>query len=316
MPTRAQSVLIAAVAFGVSPFMSSAAHAELNACGGIFLTSDASCGYRPRNECMTECMTVAVEESCVAEVYDECESSCTTTSSNECENTCTTSCVNDCTTRTTTETPPSCMDLCVADCDSDGDLTTCSDATYKGPCSRCAKHNCNEKCEARCGDDPEPVRVTTQTECMPTCTNACVASCSAKVNTQCQVDCQERTYTTCEQRMVEHCETECEDKGGAIFCDGQFVNAADARECSDEMKAKVDIDVDDIDAALERAGRGIGRAAEDVGEEVDEHVDAECAVTNVGSRSGSGTTTALIGLPMLALALWRLRRRSAAPGRD
>ncbi|HET6333825.1 MAG TPA: hypothetical protein VFG30_11475 [Polyangiales bacterium] len=310
MITRAQSVLFSVIAAtGCWMFAASPASAELSACGGIFLSGDASCGYKPKEECMTECMTVAVEESCVSEVYNECETECTTTASTECESTCTTSCVNNCTTTTTTENPPSCMDLCVADCDSDGGDGACGSATHKGPCGRCQKFNCNKRCEARCGDDPEPAKVTTTTECMPTCTNACMASCTAKVNTQCQVDCQERTYTKCEQKMVQQCETQCEDKGGAIFCDGQFVNAADVHNCADELKVKVKIDID-IDAALDEAGETVDKAARDVSKTVDKNVDTKCSVTNVGSNGTRGTS-ALIALPLIGVALWRSRRRNA-----
>jgi hypothetical protein len=308
MTTRAQSILFSAVAIsGGWLFATSPAHAELEACGGIFVSGDASCGYKPKEECMTECMTVAVEESCVSEVYNSCETECTTTASTECENTCTSSCVNNCTTMTTTETGPTCMDLCLADCDADDD-DSCGRAAHQGPCGRCKKYNCHKRCEARCGDDPEPQKVTTTTECMPTCTNACMASCTAKVNTQCQVDCQERTYTSCEQKMVERCETQCEDKGGAIFCNGQFVNAADVHDCADELKAKVKIDID-IDDALDEAGESVGKAAKDVKKTVDKNVDvdANCAVTNV--RAGRGGMWSLLALPV-GLAFWRARRRA------
>lgn len=308
MLTRAQSVLLSAVAMsGVWSFGSSPAHAELETCGGIFVSGDASCGYRPEEECTTECMTVAVEESCVVEVYNACESSCTTTASADCEASCETTCVDDCTTTTTTTNPPSCMDLCLQDCGDGGG--SCESATHKGACGRCGKFNCQKRCEAKCGDEPEPARVTTVTECMPTCSKACMASCTAKVNTQCQVDCQEKTYTSCEQKMVERCETQCTDKGGAIFCDGQFVNATDVRDCADELEAKVNIDID-IDAALEEAGEDVSKAASDVGKEVDKHVDVDtkCSVTNVGTGS-NGAMWSLLALPA-GLAFWRTRRRA------
>ena len=307
MRTRALSFLFSVAAgAGVWTLGTSPAQADLEACGSIFLSGDAECEYRPKEECMTECMTVAVEESCVAEVYNECETSCTTTASTECESTCTQSCVNDCMTTTVSETGPSCMDLCLADCDDGGNA--CGSSSRKGACGRCQKYNCNKKCEARCGNDPEPMRVKTVTECMPTCTNACSASCTAKVNTQCQVDCQERTYVQCEQRMVERCETECSQKGGAIFCDGQFVNAANAESCADELRLEVDIDID-IEAAIGEAGEDIGDAAEDVGGAIDEKVDEACSVTRV-SAAGSGGAGALIALPLAAAFVWRMRRRS------
>jgi MYXO-CTERM domain-containing protein len=293
-------------------FGSAPAAAELEACGGIFLSGDAGCEYRPKEECMTECKTVAVEQSCVAEVYNECETSCTTTASTECENTCTTSCVDTCTTTSVTTNPPSCIDLCLADCDTDGS-GACGGSKHRGACGRCAKHTCAKKCEARCGDSPEPEKVTTVTECMPTCTEACSASCTAKVNTQCQVDCQERSYVQCEQKMVERCETECTQKGGAIFCDGQFVNASNASSCADELLAKIDIEVDiDIDVDVEEAGNDAADTAGDVGDSVDEKVSDACAVTRVG---GHGAAGGIVALPLLVLALARSRRRRARTGR-
>jgi predicted outer membrane repeat protein len=108
--------------------------------------------------------------------------------------------------------------------------------------------------------------------------------------------------------MVEQCQTSCEDKGGAIFCDGQFVNAADVHDCADEVRLKIKIDID-IDAALDEAGEDVSNAASDVGKEVDKHVDVDtkCSVTNAGT--GRSTGSARIGLPLVALAVWRVRRR-------
>jgi hypothetical protein len=43
---------------GLSLFSASVASAdELEACGGVYLEGDASCEFRPKEECMTECMT-------------------------------------------------------------------------------------------------------------------------------------------------------------------------------------------------------------------------------------------------------------------
>jgi len=196
------------------------------------------------------------------------------------------------------------MDLCLADCDGAGGDDACGRAAHRGPCGRCEKHNCEKRCAAKCGDDPQPKKVTTVTECMPTCTNACSASCTAKANTTCQVDCQERTYTQCEQKMVEHCDTECKDKGGAIFCDGQFVNASDAQSCADELRAKLSIDID-VKASVSAAGNAATKTVDKVGNKIDK----ACTVANVGS-SGSHHPLAALG-SLTALGLWLAKRRRA-----
>jgi hypothetical protein len=267
----------------------SPARAELDACGGIFLSADAGCEYRPKEECMTQCMTVAVEESCVSEEYASCEAGCTTTATEDCQ--------------TTTQTGPSCMDLCLADCD-DNQEDHCGNAAHKGPCGRCEKHNCEKRCQDKCGDDAEqPTKVTTVTECMPTCTNACAASCTAKINTQCQVDCQEKMYTTCEQKMVEQCNTQCKDKGGAIFCNDQFVNADNTQSCADELSAKLKIDID-----IEATANSVGDTAEHAANSVSKKVDKACSVANVGGTSSESALTWVAGALGLALLRVRLRR--------
>lgn len=279
------------------------ARADLEACGNIFLTGNSNCEYRPKEECMTQCMTTAVETACVTQTYHQCETGCTTTASTECETSCTTSCVDSCTTSTTTETAPSCMDLCLQDCDTD-ENSYCGRATHRGPCGRCAKHTCEEKCEQKCGDATQQTKVTSVTECMPTCSNACAASCTAKVNTQCQVDCQDTSYTQCEQQMIQTCQTECKDKGGAIFCDGQFVNAGSAQSCADELDAKINIHID-IEATAKTVGDSVTGAADDVGDEVDK----ACSIAGVGMGAGGGLSALA---PMVALALLGLRRRRSS----
>jgi len=119
-------------------------------------------------------------------------------------------------------------------------------------------------------------------------------------------------YTKCEQKMVERCDTECKDKGGAIFCDGQFVNAADAHDCADELKAKIKIDNRYRRARSRPPAKIFGKAASNVSKQVDKNVDidSKCSVANVGS-SGTRGAGALLALPLLGLAIWRTRRRNA-----
>jgi hypothetical protein len=151
----------------------------------------------------------------------------------------------------------------------------------------------------------------TVTECMPTCTTACGASCTAKANVECQLSCQETSYVECEEKMVEKCETDCKQTGGAIFCDGQFVNADNADSCADELEAEVKIEID-IDAAIdtvEDTADDVGDATSDTADCVDENV---CAVSNVGASHGGGGLFALA--PLAFALLLRLRRRNGASG--
>ena len=42
---------------------------SLQECGGVFIDAGAQCEFQPKEECMTECVTVAVETSCAAKIY-------------------------------------------------------------------------------------------------------------------------------------------------------------------------------------------------------------------------------------------------------
>lgn len=282
--------------------VSSARADSLQECGGVFLEASAQCEFRPKEECMTECVTVAVETSCAAKIYTECESSCTATAETSCEATCTETCNTDC---VAVAEPPNCMGLCRSDCAQacPGD---CADSERKGPCQACCSHNCNDKCEAKCKDAPpapEPM------DCMPTCTTACSGSCTAKANVMCQVSCQTDVYTQCETEMVEKCETDCMTTGGAIFCEGQFMSASDINACADELAAEVDIHVEvmlEVDASVDVDLSGGGKDDDGDG-------DGDSVISCSLSDAGTGTGSLPAALTMLGLAGVLYRRRARNP---
>lgn len=109
--------------------------------------------------------------------------------------------------------------------------------------------------------------------------------------------------------MVEQCDTECETTGGAIFCNGQFLNVADIDDCAAELTAEIDIHVDldiaadvDVDINPPKAS-----TPDDDGDTI-----FNCAFRPIGA---AGSTNA--GLPALGFvaALWAARRlrRSGSP---
>lgn len=134
---------------------------------------------------------------------------------------------------------------------------------------------------------------------MPTCTTACSGSCVAKANVECQVACQTDVYTECETELVKTCETQCEEDGGAIFCDGQFLNAGNAKSCASELKAKLDIDID-VDVDVEGEVEGAIDTTKDKAKSI-------CSVANIGA-SGGGYGFALFGLAGSVLLYVRRRR--------
>jgi len=216
------------------------AQAALDSCGGIFLSADASCEFHKTQDCVETCKTVSVEESCAAQLYTTCDAGCTATASTECTDTCSPVCVDDCTK--SPEPPTSdkiCKDDCIADCN-----TKCEGAKSPECCAKACPYTCNKKCEDRCHDDDQAV------ECTPKCTTACTGTCTSKSNVACQVDCQTTSWEQCKTTTREECTTSCKDKGGAIVCNGEFLNASNLKDCAAELSAKVSIDLNvDVDVA-------------------------------------------------------------------
>lgn len=294
-------------------FAPRSAHAEeLEACGGIFAAKgEVSCEIRPREECMTSCTTEEVQGACVAKVNTMCEGRCTQTATATCESTCNESCTTECTQQ---EAAPSCGALCVADC-----KATCDGfCEGDGPCNACCAHNCDRKCARKCKDAPEPEPAVA---CETHCTEACSGSCTAQATVQCQLDCQTEVIEECETEMVETCETTCEEKGAAIFCDGQFVNASSLESCVSELSAELEIDLDlqaaiDIDVNIDGDGAACPEGGDDDdgdgkcdegNESIGEELDKVCTVSRVrGADLGAGA--ALFSL-LTGLAIARIRRR-------
>jgi hypothetical protein len=278
---------------------SGTAQANFDACGGIFVAGDAKCEYREKEECMTQCTSETVQTACAAKLYVSCEHECTESASTTCETNCSNGCTTTCTEQAPTKEPPNCMGLCVPDC-----KKTCA---RQGPHGACCSHNCNKRCEEKCKDDERPVAMPAQ--CTQTCSNACSGSCTAQANITCQDSCQTEVYTECETATIETCETKCMDEGGAIFCDGQFVNAKNSHSCADEIKDKLEIDID-----FHEIGDDIADVADDA---VDGTKDAYhatkkkskalCSVARIGGDDPGSASAALLALSGLTLIVRRRR---------
>jgi hypothetical protein len=299
--TWISAVLLASAAWGADTMV---ARAELDSCGGIFLTGDANCEYREREQCMTECKTETVEVACAAKTYTSCESGCTATATTSCESGCTNSCTTTCEEQVADPEPPDCQGLCVSEC-----KTKCENGG-RGRRGACCAHNCNKRCEAKCSAEPAPV--TKPAQCTETCTNACSGSCTAEASMECQVNCQTKVFDECETETIETCTTTCEDEGGAIFCDGQFVNASNARSCSAELKAKFDFDIN-IRAEAGNVADDVADGTRDATRTTKKKAKQLCSVAYAGAGGAGGAGAgALLGLCACALVLSRVRRRRAA----
>jgi hypothetical protein len=105
--------------------------------------------------------------------------------------------------------------------------------------------------------------------------------------------------------MVEKCETECETTGGAIFCDGQFVNVADVDDCAAELATEIEIEVDlDIQADVD-----VDIKPPSTSNDKDDDDTFNCAVQHFDPR-GTGSGRVALGVVAALWAARRLRRRA------
>jgi hypothetical protein len=237
MSMRVTSVFSAsAVLFGLSILPSAAHAAALDQCGGVFLTADSKCEFKPIQQCMTTCATTSVEQTCAEKTYTMCGSMCTTTDTTACVTTHSDSCSKECDTITTKSSHEVCISECSSNCT--------SDATSKGDfggdhdkCGQSCSHDCNAQCDSCSSTDQT-------TDCMTKCMSVTDSECKEEVNRDCVLSCQTDNYTSCETDTVNTCNTTCTDKGGALFCDGQFIDASDIKSCADQLATEFSFNID------------------------------------------------------------------------
>jgi hypothetical protein len=90
-------------------------------------------------------------------------------------------------------------------------------------------------------------------------------------------------WESCQTTFREECHTDCTDKGGAIFCDGQFLKVSSLDDCAAELSSLLSISLDvsvDVDAQVD----AIGDAAEDVGDGANDAVSAKRSCSTSGPR--------------------------------
>ena len=227
---------MSALLFGLTVLPSSAHAKALDKCGGIFLSAASSCEFKPIQDCQTTCSTTSVETVCAAKTSTMCSASCTTTDTTACVKTRTDSCSKECSTITSKSSHDVCVSECTDDCT--------SDATSKGKfngdngtCGKACSHNCSEQCDSCSTTDQ-------QTDCMTKCTSIVQNECVEEVNRDCELDCQTTNFESCQTDTVNTCNTSCTDKGGAIFCDGQFLEASNLQDCADQLAAEFSFNID------------------------------------------------------------------------
>jgi len=295
MTVRATSVFTAsALLLGLSLLPSSAHAKALDQCGGVFLTADSKCEFKPVQDCMTTCATTSVEQACAQKTYTMCSASCTVSDVTTCTQSHTDTCTKECDTITT----KSSHDVCTSECTDNCTTDAVGKGRFGGDMDRC-HHGCQHDCDSDC----DSCSTTDQTtDCMTKCMSVVQNECKEEVNRDCVLSCQTDNYTACETDTVNTCTTTCHDKGGALFCDGQYIDASDLQACANQLAVEFSFN---IDVSVKVNGNGSVTTTNNDGSKTT--TSAKCSF---GPPTRGHTGMALGALAALGIVVARRRRRA------
>ncbi|HYQ30296.1 MAG TPA: hypothetical protein VER04_23860 [Polyangiaceae bacterium] len=291
MSVRITSALSSIALLSSVLFVPQVAHAKaLDQCGGVYLSVDSHCEFKPIQECETTCSTTSVEQVCAQKTYETCGKSCTVTDITSCKKSRSESCSKECETISS----KSSHEVCVSECSDSCTSKAISDNHFHGDHGKC-QHSCEHDCNAQCESSSTSDQTT---DCETKCTSVVENECTEEVNRDCVLTCQTENYEDCQTETVNTCNTTCKDKGGALFCDGQFIGASDLQACADQLASEFSFDID-----------------------VTAHVTATVTDKNDGSKAstkcsfapptrGQGGVAVLGALAVLGAVLGRRRRRA------
>jgi len=290
MSVRITSALSAVALLSGVLLLPNTAHAKaLDKCGGVYLSSDAHCEFKKVQECQTTCSTTAVEQVCAQKTYTTCSNMCTDSASTSCTKTQSESCTKECETIST----KSSREVCVSQCSDSCTASAVSNNHFGGDQEKCHR-NCGHDCNARCdSSSTSDQSKDCETKCQSVVENVCVE----EVNRECVLSCQTDNYESCETETVNTCNTTCKDKGGALFCDGQFIGASNVQDCADQLAAEFSMTIDvAVDAVTDTTSDCVDSAK------------SKCSFSP--PKPGGSAGMALGALAALGVVLARRRRRA------
>lgn len=285
---------IAPLLFGAAGLVAMTANVQraeaksLDACGDIFFEGSASveCTLEvDPGACKAKCTPLAFEAECAAEGYISCDGGCTATAEVNCTTSCQGSCEAEC-NGGEFDCEAYCEGNCSADCSG-----RCSSSSNQTECQASCKATCQGECKAGCNVQAP--------ECQAQCQGCCSGECTAEANLDCQISCQSELYVECKAELQGGCEVQCEAPEGALFCNGQFVNASNVESCADAIIAAFDIEIEGY------------ASAECEGNRCSAEAGASCACAQAPGAPGFGWIVGL-GLAGATAGLSvarRLRRR-------
>lgn len=205
---RTVKLFFGALAFAVPAFLATtpASAGSLADCGNINVSAQAKCEMQVSGGCTAQCTPLSFAAACDAKCTGSASVSCTGSCQASCEGSCNPGSF-DCSAYCSGD----CSGKCSGECASSGDKTNC-----EGSCEA----SCSAKCSASCKVNPP--------DCKGKCEASCGGSCEAQANVSCSA--------SCSAELSGGCTAQCSDPKGALFCDGQYVDAGDhMQNCLDYL---------------------------------------------------------------------------------
>lgn len=290
MSVRITSALSAfAVLSGVLLVPNFAQAKSLDQCGGVYLSADSHCEFKPVQECQTTCSTTSVEQVCAQKTYEKCGQTCTVSDTTSCKQTHSESCSKQCETISTKSSREVCVSECSDNCTSDA-VSKSHFGGDRGKCQSSCGHDCNSQCDSSSTSDQS-------TDCETKCLSIVESECVEEVNRDCVLSCQTDNYESCQTETVNTCNTTCKDKGGALFCDGQYIAASNLQNCADQLASEFSFNI-----------QVAAKAVADTASDCADAASSKCSFSP--PARGKGGVAALSALAVLGVVLSRRRRRA------
>jgi hypothetical protein len=285
-----RSSLLLALFGGASVlFVAGSARADIfSDCGNAVFNGNETCTADVNTSCDIACQPPKLQFACDAQLEASCSGGCNAMLPS-CQASCQGGCSGKCSANPgsfdcKTDCNATCQSNCSGACSSSGDQTTCA-----GQCNA----SCAARCNTQCSGTPPTA------DCEGQCDLSCQGSCSGKANLSCDIMCQAMGSASCTASLQEKCTGGCMVHN-AIFCDGNFINAADADACDKDLKALFNITVTGYSSSSSGCEGGTCQAQAAAGGSV------SCDVAPANERPLSG---AMLGLGLGVTVLGAVRRR-------
>lgn len=207
LPLRHALAALVALPFFVAATPAHAVDAGAGSpCGSFDFSGGLDCKIQVSGGCSANCSSLKFEAACTG--------GCTATPvdagpDSGCVDPCGAQCVKQC--------DPAHLD-CFVGCHNECDEPTvaeCKQSTPNADCVSEAKAHCDMHCKESCKIPPS--------NCEEHCNRCCTGSCTTQVNYSCD--------TKCFADVKGGCDVHCAKPEGALFCNGQYVNAGDVEAC-------------------------------------------------------------------------------------